>query len=476
METHLSLIIPELYQLLLTGLLFIQSIAGKRRLPDVEKWLPWGAGLGIVIGVLCLDLEGLLFAQCYRVDTLSQFFKWLLALGFTLTVLNASRPPELDREKRCEYFLFLALSVWGFMLLSSCVELMCIFLALELASFSLFPLVPLRGGNSEAAEAAVKYIFFGAAASVISLFGFSYILASQHTTFLTLLVSLPWDWSLNPLAVAGISLFLCGLLFKLAVFPFHSWAPDVYQGAGNETSAYISTMPKVGAIVVLIRFVPVLKPGLDVTVILAVLAAVSMTYGNLAALVQKDVKRLLGYSAIAHAGYILVGMVAGTAMGVSAAAFYAFIYVLMNFTCFWVICRVSEDGRNLQLSDLDGLHERAPVLALVLTVGAVSLVGLPPTAGFMGKLFLLTAAWDREVNWLVIVGAVNVAVSLYYYLNIVRHAYTGGDRNDRTMPISRPLFSNAWGGILAALLVLLGIFPGPLFAIALKVGYGILGK
>ena len=311
--------------------------------------------------------------------------------------------------------------------------------------------MPLRGESRGAAEAGIKYIVFGATASVISLFGFSYILASQHTTYLGPLLSLPWDWSADPLAVAGVTLFLCGLLFKLALFPFHAWAPDVYQGAGNETSAYISTMPKAGVVVVLIRFVPILKPGADVTMILAVLAGVSMTYGNLAALVQKDVKRLLGYSAIAHAGYILVGVVAGTAMGISAAAFYTFIYVLMNFACFWVICRVSQDGRNLQLSDLDGLHERSPVLALVLAVGAVSLMGLPPAAGFMGKLFLLTAAWDRGVNWLVIVGAVNVAVSLYYYLNLVRHAYARAGRDETAVPVNRTLFSNLWGGILAAL-------------------------
>ncbi len=159
-----------------------------------------------------------------------------------------------------------------------------------------------------------------------------------------------------------------------------------------------------------------------------------------------------------------------------AAAFYTFIYVLMNFACFWVICRVSEDGRNLQISDLDGLHKRSPVLALVMTVGALALVGLPPTAGFMGKLFLLTAAWNRGVNWLVIVGAVNVAVSLYYYLNLIRHAYAGGESNESPIPIRRPFFSNIWGGVLATLLIVLGIFPGPLFDVALKLGSGILAR
>ncbi len=474
MKSQAFILIPELYQLLLTALLFVQSITEKKRLPPVEKWLPWGAGLGIVIGALSLSLEGVLFAESYRVDALSQFFKWLLSIGFALTALNAGQPPKMDREKKTEYHFFLALSVWGFMLLSSCVELICILLAMELASFSLFPLVPLREESRASAEAAVKYILFGAAATAISLFGFSYILASQHHTYLSELAALPWEWASNPMAVAGLSLFLCGLLFKLALFPFHAWAPDIYQGAGNETAAYISTMPKVGAVVVLIRFVPMLKPGLDVTIILALLAAASMTCGNLAALVQKDVKRLLGYSAIAHAGYILVGIVAGTAMGASAAAFYTFVYVLMNFACFWVICRVSEDGRNLLLSDLDGLHQRSPVLALVLCVGAVALMGLPPAAGFMGKLFLLTAAWNRGVNWLVIIGAVNVAISLYYYLNLVRHACAVPVSKEKAVPISRPVFSKFWGAVLAALLILLGIFPGPLFSMALQAGNALL--
>ncbi len=320
--------------------------------------------------------------------------------------------------------MFMALSAWGLMILSSCVELISIYLALELASFSLFPLVPLRSGEKKAAEAAVKYIFFGAAATAIGLFGFSLILASQHTTYLIDLMQKPWAWSEAPMAVAGLTLFLCGMLFKLALFPFHFWAPDVYEGASNETSAYISTMPKLGAVVVLIRLSMLLKPGLEITTILALFAAISITYGNLAALVQTDVKRLLGYSTIAHAGYVMVGLTAGTREGVAAAAFYAFIYVIMNFACFWVICRLATDGRNLKLDDLNGLYKRAPGLALVLAVGAMALVGLPPTAGFMGKLFLLTAAWNHGYNWLVVIAAANIAISIYYYLNLVRHAYT----------------------------------------------------
>ncbi|MCJ7684377.1 MAG: NADH-quinone oxidoreductase subunit N [Desulfobacteraceae bacterium] len=467
MEFRPELIIPELYQILLIGALFIQSIAKGNRMPRVEQWLPWLAGAGVVISVISLNSRGTLFSGSYKVDDLSQFFKMIVSLGFAIAVLNAIRQSTLEEEKRSEYFMFMALSAWGLMLLSSTVELISIYLALEVAAFSLFPLVPLRSEDKGAAEAAVKYIFFGAAATAIGLFGFSYILAAQHTTYLIDLAQKPWAWSEAPMAVMGLTLFLSAILFKLALFPFHFWAPDVYEGASNETAAYISTLPKVGAVVVLIRFASLLKPELEITTILAVLAAISITYGNLAALVQKDVKRLLGYSAIAHAGYVIVGLTAGTREGVAAAAFYAFIYVIMNFACFWVICRVATDGRNLKLDDLNGLYGRAPGLALVLAVGAMALVGLPPTAGFMGKLFLLTAAWNHSYNWLVVVAAANIAISIYYYLNLVRHAYTKEAPEKAPATIAHPLFSVFWGALLAALLIIFGILPGLVFKVLL---------
>ena len=286
------------------------------------------------------------------------------------------------------------------------------------------PSFPIRGNDPRAAEAGIKYILFGAAATAIALFGLSYILASQHTTYLHLLAAKSWAWADSPLAVTGITLFMVGFFFKLALFPFHFWCPDVYDGTSNETAAFAATLPKLGAVVILIRLVALLKPEIEIITIMAVLSAASMTFGNLAALIQTDVKRILGYSSVAHAGYVLVGLVAASAMGLSAAGFYSLIYLLMNLTCFWVICSLSTDGKNLKLDDLNGLYKRAPYLAFVLAVGAFALVGLPPTAGFMGKLFLLTAAWNRGYNWLIIIAALNTAISIYYYLNIVRHAYT----------------------------------------------------
>jgi NADH:ubiquinone oxidoreductase subunit 2 (subunit N) len=213
-----------------------------------------------------------------------------------------------------------------------------------------------------------------------------------------------------------------------------------------------------------------LQPGYQVTQVLAVLSAVSMTYGNLAALVQTDLKRILGFSAVSHAGYLMLGLVAGTLEGLDAAAFYTLAYILMNFACFWVVCRVAADGRNLTLADLNGLYRRSPILAFVLAVGAFSLVGLPPTAGFMGKLFLFTSAWDHGYNWLVVVGALNTVIGIYYYLNIVRHAYTK-NQTERTPAIqTEPVYSNLWGLVLAGLVVALGVMPGPIFQVAVAAG------
>jgi NADH-quinone oxidoreductase subunit N len=266
------------------------------------------------------------------------------------------------------------------------------------------------------------------------------------------------------------------MFYKLALFPFHFWCPDVYQGASNESAAFAATLPKLGAVVILVRLSAFLEPGLEITSILACLAAFSMTFGNFCALAQKDVKRLLGFSSVAHAGYILTGLVAGTREGLAAAAFYSFAYVLMNLLCFWVISRVSGDGRNLKLSDLNGLYKRAPALAFALAVGAFALVGLPPTIGFMGKLFLIGAAWNHGYNWLVILLVLNSAVAIYYYLSLVRHAYTeeepetGAEVNPRTELPDTSGYSTAGALALACLVLVLGLVPAFVFDFALEAG------
>ncbi len=458
MISQLLNIAPEGLHFILLLLLFAQSaIDHKLTLPKVSLWLPMGAALVCAAAILALPASGVLLMGSYTVDGLSQFFKLAIAAGFLVLTLNASRQPTLASEKRNDYYLFLALSAWGLMLLASTTELMSLYLALELASYSLYVLIPIRDKTRPSAEAGAKYILFGAAATAISLFGLSFIMAAQHTTYISVLAAKDWTWAQNPVAVMGLTLFLSGMFFKLALFPFHFWCPDVYQGASNETAAYVATLPKLGGIVVLIRLAAFLKPGMAVTDIIAVLGLISMTFGNLCALNQKDVKRMLGFSSVAHAGYIILGLVTGSVEGLAASAFYAVAYLIMNLLCFWIIARVAMDGRNVMLDDLNGLYKRAPSLAFALAVGAFALVGLPPTIGFMGKLFLVAAAWNQGYNWLVIALVVNSAIAIYYYLTLVRHAYTEEQAPRENVDTSR--FSITGAMLLAAAALLLGILP-----------------
>jgi NADH-quinone oxidoreductase subunit N len=463
--TGLLHLLPETFQLVLAIALFVVVLVRPDRATGL-KWLPYAALASVVVAGLSLTQSASLFEGSYRIDGLSQFFKLTVAIGFFIASLNAMEHPTLKPTQRTDFFMFLALSAWGLMLLSSAVELMTIFIALEISSYSLYGLVPLRTRDRSAAEAGIKYILFGAAATAISLYGFSYIVAGQQTTYLAELITRPWSFALAPGAVIGLIMFMAGFFYKLALFPFHFWCPDVYQGTSNETAAYVATLPKLGAVVILIRLASMLTPGLGATTLIAVLGAVSMTFGNLAALAQKDVKRLLGYSSIAHAGYVTVGLVAGTAEGLAAAAFYSLVYIIMNLTCFWVICRISGDGRNLQLNDLNGMFKTRPALAFVLAVGAFALVGLPPTGGFMGKLFLFSAAWGRGYDWLVILAALNTAISIYYYLNLVRHAYTDEPGES---PMPEKTGGVLFAGVLAGVTLVLGLFPARFFELAMRV-------
>ncbi len=453
-----QLIIPELYMVALLVILFIQSISS--RLKDFIGWVPFAALLGAVLSGFSPTTSEYMLYEAYRIDGLSQFFKTIIFLGLAICAGNAYRIKSLGRANRSDYFFFMYMSAFGLLLLASAVELFTIYIALELASFSLYVLLPFRNKDPRAVEAAIKYVLFGAVATAIGLYGISYIMAVQHTTYINELITMQWTFSQQPMALIGLTLFLLAFLYKLALFPFHFWAPDVYQGASNETAAFAATLPKLGAIVVMVRLMA-FAPGMEVTTILAIFAALSMTIGNLVALVQKDVKRILGYSSVAHAGFIIMGLVAGGAYGLAAASYYALVYMVMNLTIFWVITRISRNGRNVYISDLRGLHFSSPVLAFVLAVAAFALVGLPPTAGFIGKLFLLNSAWEAGFQWLVIVGVINTALAIFYYLNLVRHAYT----LDQVVPakISISPMGASIAVILALGVLYLGIVPQNIF-------------
>ncbi len=458
-----QLIIPELYMVGLLCILFVQSISDK--LKDKIHWVPYAAFAGAFIALFSSGQSDIMFYNSYKIDGLSQFFKFVIFLGLAICSANAIRNRSLGKANHADYFFFMFMSSFGLLLLSSTVELFTIYISLELASYSLYILLPLRNNDPRAVEGAIKYALFGAVATAIGLYGISYIIAGHHTTYIHELATMGWSFSENPMALVGLGMFLLAFVYKLALFPFHFWAADVYQGASNETAAFAATLPKLGAIVILVRLMA-FAPGVEVKTLLAIFAALSMTIGNLAALNQKDIKRLLGYSSVSHAGFIMLGLVAGGSYGLAAASYYGLVYMIMNLTIFWVITKLSDSGRNVYVSDLRGLYKSSPIMAFVLAVAAFALVGLPPTAGFTGKLFLLNSAWGEGFYWLVIVAALNTALAIYYYLNLVRHAYT----LDEVVP-AKIIISPAGKSIALALalgVLYLGILPHNIFSLLVR--------
>ncbi len=457
------LILPELYMVILLCVLFAQSISDKTR--PMTDWVPYAAFAGVFISLFSLGQADVMFYNTYRIDGLSQFFKLAVFLGLAICSANAVRNSTLGKVNRADYFFFMFMSSFGLLLLASTVELFTIYIALELASYSLYILLPLRNNEPRAVEATIKYALFGAVATAIGLYGISYIIAGQHTTYLHALATMDWTFAGQPLALVGLAMFFIAFIYKLALFPFHFWAADVYQGASNETAAFAATLPKLGAIVVMVRLMAFM-PGIEIKTMLAIFAALSMTVGNLAALNQRDIKRLLGYSSVSHAGFVMLGLVAGGSYGLAAASYYALVYMVMNLTIFWIITRLSENGRNVYVNDLRGLYKSSPIMAFVLAVAAFALVGLPPTAGFTGKLFLLNSAWAEGFYWLVVVAAVNTALAVYYYLNLVRHAYT----LDQIVP-ARLEISSSGTSIAVALalgVLYLGLLPQNIFNLLMR--------
>ncbi|MCC6235472.1 MAG: NADH-quinone oxidoreductase subunit N [Verrucomicrobiales bacterium] len=426
-------------------------------------WVLLATGLlGVVAGGLTWGGEAMLFDGAYRVDGFSQSLKLILCLVLVALVLVSGELRDVREDIRGEYWFLLAASALGFVLVVSCMDILALVVSLELGSFPLYLAVATRrerAGQRSQMESAIKYVMFGVAANAIMLFGLGYLYGLTGTTSLPVMAARLRPLAETPLALAGIGLALAGLFYKLAVLPFQFWTPDVYEGASHETAGVIASLPKLGAVAVMVRWMSLAAPeGRTLPLLLGVLAAGSMFYGNLIALVQRDFKRLLGFSGIAHAGYALLGFVALDQAGAAAAVFYMTSYALMVLACFTVISRVSEDGRNVGIESLAGLHRRSPLLAATLLVGAFGLAGVPPFAGFMGKLALFTAAFDRGHGWLVVVAVINAAIAIYYYLGVVRAAFFG-DPGDQPSIRLTPSTKVVCGGLIVGI-VLLGVMPG----------------
>ncbi len=451
------MLFPELYMLFFS-IFFLLFSLGKKKVP------PFASArilicIGLVVTALSVGFRGELFSGAYRVDSFSQVFKLLIVAGLCLVLFMFEREDDIEEDFLPEYFMFLGFSTLGLMMLVSAVELITIVVSLEISSFSLYAIVPLRKSQSKTQlEAAIKYLFFGAIATGIMLYGMGYLYGMAHSTFLVEIMPRLPAFMAQRLGILAIVLTLTAFFFKLSLFPLHFWAPDIYEGASNVTTTFIATVPKLAATALLMRLVMLASGGpSDLSSVILILAIFSMTLGNLVGLVQKDLKRLLAYSGIAHAGYLMMALLTLNQDSGAAAMYYMTVYLFMNLACFYVIILISRNGENVAVADLAGLYKRSPLLAFTLAVAAFSLAGIPPTGGFTGKLFLFVSAFRAGYLSIVLIGAVNAAISMFYYLNLVRMSYSREPVGQSTLQLA--FHEKALCYLFNVFIIYLGLLP-----------------
>lgn len=427
----------------------------------------------VTMGVLAATLLSLLpFASArvevanglIAVDPFALFFKLTFLLAAGLTVLMSVSYLEVEGGSEGEYYFLILCSTLGMLIMAGGIDLITSFIGLETMAVSFYILAGFIKPNHRSNEAAVKYFLLGAFSLGLLLYGMSLLYGLSGTTNLRVMATAFVGQERDPLLVLAVILVVAGMGFKIAAVPFHMWAPDVYEGAPTPVTAFLSVGSKAASFAMLLRIflegVPSMSP--DWKLLFEVLAVLTMTVGNVAALTQSNIKRMLAYSSIAHAGYLLMGVVAGTDRGVAAMMIYLFIYSFMQMGAFAVVVMLRRrDVVGDDLKDFSGLHGRSPFAAFAMLVFMLSLGGIPPTAGFMGKFWLFGAAIESGYYGLALIGVLNSAVSLYYYLRLVVFMYLKKETSG-SEPVLSPSLGFALGAAVAATL-LLGVYPRPVF-------------
>jgi NADH-quinone oxidoreductase subunit N len=408
-----------------------------------------------------------------RHDWLAFTFKSIALVGLGITALLSMDAPGLG--KKGEFYLLLITATIGIALMGASADMIMLFLAVETTSIPLYVLAGFMKTDDRSTEAGFKYLLFGAMTSSVMLYGFSLLFGFTGTTDLYALAQGLASGELSTVGVMFSALMvLVGFGFKVSIVPFHFWAPDVYEGAPTPVTGFLSTASKAAGFAVLIRFFLAAFPGsggtgLDPNMVgvLAALCAVTMTLGNVVALMQTNIKRLLAYSSIAHAGYIMLGIVAANAFGITSAVFYIVAYLLTNLAAFGVIIVVSRTVGSDEIAAYAGLSRRNSGLALVMLVAFLSLAGVPPLAGFIGKIWVFAAVVGQgsSLLWLAFIGIINAIIGVYYYLIVLKVVYLHrSDQDDVPVPVTRP---DALAlGVLTLGIILIGTLFAPWWDIA----------
>mgnify|MGYP005839341707 CR=1 FL=1 len=450
-----------------TGMLVMIVDGLWRRLS--KRLLGWLALVGLAVALAWVLAQGTVvqpaLGGALASDGLSAGFSVVLLAAAFLSVLLAMDYLRREGLEHAEYYVLVLLATAGALAMAAAADLVAVFIGLEVLSISLYLLSGFARGDPASREAGLKYLLLGAFASAFLLYGIALLYGATGTTRLAEMGAhlRRTGPAADPLLWIGVGLVTVGLGFKLALVPFHTWAPDVYQGAPTSVTAYMSVASKAAAFAALVRLLTVaLGPAQPLTsTVLAVLAVLTMTVGNVLALVQEDVKRLLAYSSIAQAGYILVAMVASSDLGASAVLFYLLGYAFTNLGAFAVVTAWQRRGDSgVPLADLAGLGFRRPWPAAALALCLLSLTGIPLTAGFVGKLYLFGAAVQAGWVWLAVVAVLNSVVSAFYYLHVVVVMYMREPA--RPSAAERPAWTLSLAlGLCVAGVLALGLLPGP---------------
>jgi NADH-quinone oxidoreductase subunit N len=458
-------ILPEILLVVLAVIVLIYDLAVAE---DQRRGLGWLTAGGLaVIFILSLaysrpgPVSVPVWGGMLRHDWLGFSFTLLFLFGAAATSLFAMEVRQLGQ--RGEFYLLLLASTLGMCLMASAADLVMLFLAIETTSIPLYIQAGFFKTDNKSTEAGFKYLLFGALTSTVMLYGFSLLYGFTGTTDLYAIAQVIISGELPVMLVMGmLILIMVGFGFKISAVPFHFWAPDVYEGAPTPVAGFLSTASKAAGFAVLMRVLLTVFPGNEIVpywvILIAVLSVFSMTLGNTLALAQRNIKRLLAYSSIAHAGYALIGVAALSEFGIASAVFYLIVYTVTNLAAFGIVATFWQVSGSDEIADYAALSRRSPSLALALLVALLSLAGMPPLGGFVAKVLVFAAAINTGLVWLAVIGVLNSIIGLYYYLIVLKVVYLYRSENEEVpVQVTRP-YALAITVLIAGVILLGTIF------------------
>ncbi|MCW1919601.1 NADH-quinone oxidoreductase subunit NuoN [Rhodobacter sp. KR11] len=476
MTQDLITILPELLLALYAmAALMLAVYTSKDGLTGLLTWTTAGVMLALAVVIALREGSSTAFGGLFTEDAFGRFAKVTILVSAAAVLLISQRFMAKRGIARFEYPVLITLSVVGMMAMVSAGDLMALYMGLELQSLALYVVASIQRDSLRSTEAGLKYFVLGALSSGLLLYGASLVYGYAGTTlFSGITTAVQGDMPVG--LVFGLVFMLSGLAFKISAAPFHMWTPDVYEGAPTPVTAFFATAPKVAAMALIARLTWDAFGGIpgQWAQVLAALSVVSMFVGAIAAIGQKDIKRLMAYSSIAHMGFALMGLAAGTAYGVQAMLIYMAIYVTMNIGTFAFILSLEKAGQPVtDLTSLNQFAKREPLKALAVLVLMFSLAGVPPMLGFFGKFYVLKAAVDAGMTWLAVAGVVASVIGAFYYLRVVFYMYFGtteGDVESRTSPVEWLALIGVAAVVLLAVVNLFGLEPVALAAAQSLVG------